>query len=147
MNVILSIHPKLAKLIYEGKKTIEWRKSHPLNYIPGNTKVYLYETAPIKKITGFFYLKSVGVYTKKFFGLESSEEFIKYGCVSKDDLIKYQGQSDCLYTWIIDRPTRLYQNYNITEFNIKRPPQSWCYTKRKITTLKRYREDKNKEDS
>lgn len=26
MNIILSIHPKWAKLIYEGKKTIEWRK-------------------------------------------------------------------------------------------------------------------------
>ena len=24
--ILLSIHPKWAKLIYEGKKTIEWRK-------------------------------------------------------------------------------------------------------------------------
>ena len=144
MNIILSIKPQWAKLIYEGKKIIEWRKSYPLNYIPGKTKVYLYETAPIKKITGFFYLKSVGVYTKKFFGLGSKEgeEFIKCGCVSKDDLIKYQGQSDYLYIWIIDRPTILHQNLNITEFNIKRPPQSWCYTKRKLTTCKRYFEDK-----
>lgn len=29
MNIILSIHPKWAKLIYEGKKTIEWRKTLP----------------------------------------------------------------------------------------------------------------------
>ena len=132
MNIIISIHPKWAKLIYEGKKIIEWRKSYPLNYIPGNTKVYLYETDPIKKVTGFFYLKNVGVYTKKFFGLESSEEFIKYGCVSKDDLIKYQGQSNCLYTWIIDRPTKLNKKYSIKEFGLKRAPQSWQYTEEEI---------------
>ena len=29
MNIILSIKPKWAKLIYEGKKTIEWRKNIP----------------------------------------------------------------------------------------------------------------------
>ena len=27
MNIVLSIKPKWAKLIYEGKKTIEWRKT------------------------------------------------------------------------------------------------------------------------
>ena len=26
MNIILSIHPKWANLIYDGKKTIEWKK-------------------------------------------------------------------------------------------------------------------------
>lgn len=29
MNIVLSIHPKWAKLIYEGKKTLEWRKNTP----------------------------------------------------------------------------------------------------------------------
>lgn len=29
MNIILSIKPKWAELIYSGKKTIEWRKSFP----------------------------------------------------------------------------------------------------------------------
>ena len=34
MNIILSIHPKWAKLIYEGKKTIEWRKIVPSCLLP-----------------------------------------------------------------------------------------------------------------
>lgn len=34
MNIILSIHPKWAKLIYEGKKTIEWRKTVPSCLLP-----------------------------------------------------------------------------------------------------------------
>ena len=34
MNVILSIHPKWARLIYEGKKTIEWRKIVPSRLLP-----------------------------------------------------------------------------------------------------------------
>ena len=51
MNIILSIHPKWAKLIYEGKKTLELRKNIPMNTV---NIVYLYETAPICKVTGFF---------------------------------------------------------------------------------------------
>lgn len=54
MNIILSIHPKWAKLIYEGKKTIEWRKVipsslHPIYLMHDAIRVYLYETAPVKK--------------------------------------------------------------------------------------------------
>lgn len=40
MNIIMSIHPKWAKLIYEGKKTLEWRKNTPnADFID---KVFLY---------------------------------------------------------------------------------------------------------
>ena len=53
MNIVLAIKPKWAKLIYEGKKTIEWRKTLPrkmdlklLRDGNPNVKVYLYETAP-----------------------------------------------------------------------------------------------------
>ena len=50
--IILSIHPKWAKLIYEGKKTIEWRKNIPTaDFID---KVFTYdivdESGPIVKV-------------------------------------------------------------------------------------------------
>lgn len=54
MNIILSIKPKWAELIYSGKKTIEWRKSFPKR--ENIECVYLYETAPVKKDYRLFHL-------------------------------------------------------------------------------------------
>ena len=51
-NLLLSIKPKYAKKIYTGEKTVELRKTKPdIGY--GDT-VFIYETSPVKAITGFF---------------------------------------------------------------------------------------------
>lgn len=55
--VVFSIKPKNAKLIYEKKKTWEFRKVIPFSerLIPEYLKyVLLYETYPVKRITGYF---------------------------------------------------------------------------------------------
>ena len=49
--VVMSIKPKYAKAIYEGKKHWEFRKAPPPLY----TRVYLYESAPVSKVTGWVY--------------------------------------------------------------------------------------------
>lgn len=146
MNIILSIKPKWAKLIYEGKKTIEWRKTLPMKTDPKllrdgdpNVKVYLYETTPVKAITGFFYWGGTTCCDAR-----NMTEDTK-GLVPIKDLKAYQGERCSLNAWHIDLPTKLFKKYSIQEFNLNRPPQSWCYTNRKITTLTRYREDKNLE--
>lgn len=146
MNIVLSIKPKWAKLIYEGKKTVEWRKTLPrkmdlklLRDGNPNVKVYLYETAPVKAITGFFYWGGATCCDAR-----NMTEDTK-GLVPIKDLKAYQGERCSLNAWHIDRPTKLFNNYSVQEFNLNRPPQSWCYTNRKITTLTRHREDKNLE--
>ena len=52
-SIIMSIHPKYADLILEGKKTIELRNSDikALRNKQGRT-VYLYAISPVKKIVG-----------------------------------------------------------------------------------------------
>lgn len=93
MNIILSIKPKWAKLIYEGKKTIEWRKTLPrkmdlklLRDGDPNVKVYLYETTPVKAITGFFYWGGTTCCDAR-----NMTEDIK-GLVPIKDLKAYQGE-------------------------------------------------------
>ena len=49
---ILSIKPKYAELIYSGTKRWEFRKAPP----PVPSWVYLYESAPVSKITGKVFL-------------------------------------------------------------------------------------------
>lgn len=131
MNIILSIKPKWAELIYSGKKKIEWRKNLPCNREILNltelrdgtdkVKVYLYETAPVKKVTGFFYWGGVGI-----IDVRKLEEDVN-GCVPIEDLKRYNGDRCSLCAWRINRPTRLHTPLTIDEFGFTRPPQSWCY--------------------
>ena len=44
----MSIKPKYAKAIYEGRKNWEFRKAPPPAFKP----IYIYESAPVSKITG-----------------------------------------------------------------------------------------------
>ena len=117
MNVILSIHPELAKLIYEGKKTLELRKNIPMNTV---NIVYLYETAPICKVTGFFkYLLHKDIITEK-------------SCVPVEEIKNYFGKSEEIFGWICNaghKGNQFAYPVELSEFGIKRPPQSWCYTK------------------
>ena len=129
MNIILSIHPKWAKLIYEGKKTIEWRKGFPKNN--EIDKVFLYETAPTKRITGFFTLNELSCLLVSSICAQPWE-IIERGCVPLPDLVKYRENVDCIYGWLINKVERFAEDKNIERFGLKRPPQSWCYTERNI---------------
>lgn len=127
MNIVLAIHPKWARLIYEGKKTIEWRKSFPKNN--EIDKVFLYETAPTKRITGFFTLNEIQCLLVSSVCAQPWE-IIERGCVPLPDLVKYRENVDCIYGWQINKVERFAENKNIDDFGLKRPPQSWCYTER-----------------
>lgn len=132
MNIILSIHPKWAKLIYEGEKTIEWRKSEPKK-ADGLSVIFLYETAPVCKVTG--YVMFNGSYDfnadpNAYYNRRSQvyELFVKEGCVSVDRLLKYQGNAEKICAWQVYEPFHFDTARPLEEFGLKRPPQSWCYT-------------------
>ena len=46
--IVMAIKPKYAKAIYEGRKNWEFRKAPPPIY----KELYLYESAPVSRITG-----------------------------------------------------------------------------------------------
>lgn len=124
MNIFLSIKPKWARLIYEGKKTIEWRKSFPK--APKIDKVFLYETAPVKQITGFFTLVENGCLLVQCVCAQPWD-IIERGCVPMTDLIKYRKNVDYIFGWMIDKAEKFTKHQNIDDFGLKRPPQSWRY--------------------
>ena len=54
--IVMSIKPKYAKAIYEGRKHWEFRKAPPPLY----QRIYIYESAPVSKVTGWlFFTESV----------------------------------------------------------------------------------------
>lgn len=127
MEIILSIKPEWADLIYSGRKKIEWRKTRPLSWLP--LYVYLYETAPIKKITGYFFCKEIlKIHTNEAILFNKNRE----GCISSDDLMKYIGNNPYIYAWevsdfvIFDRPMELKEFYSKGS-PVLRSPQSWQY--------------------
>lgn len=129
MNIILSIHPKWADKIYAGEKKIEWRKTKPKWY-DSKAKVYLYETAPVKNVTGYFMIERFGWVNKNDpdFKFLIGEKVEKLGCVLIEDLKKYQGDSPELFAWYVGKVVRFKKPSPLSEFGLKRPPQSWCYT-------------------
>ena len=136
MNIILSIHPKWAKLIYEGEKTIEWRKTFPLRADKGDI-VYIYETAPIKKITGSFIFNEhylLDAYEKSWIDQykERGIDIIGSGCVPIDELQKYQNNGRCLHGWCCAGALRFDTPKSLEEFGLKRPPQSWQFTEANV---------------
>lgn len=143
MNIILSIHPKWAEKIYAGEKTIEWRKSRPKTYSE-ETKIYMYETSPAKMVTGYFTLKTKTIKTKfmtahdvdfPFSRISFRDSDTKYllignieimGCVPIEKLREYLNDSDG-YGWRINKVEKFVKPRPLSDFGLKRPPQSWCY--------------------
>ena len=58
MNVLLSIHPEYAAMIYAGKKKIELRTNVPTKYSLCFDYIFIYETAPIFAVTGWMKVDS-----------------------------------------------------------------------------------------
>ena len=128
-DIVLSIHPKWAKLIYEGKKTIEWRKTYP-KLAHRCCRVYLYETAPVKAVTGYFLFGETFV-MNTFFS-ERYPGVVEKGFVPIEDLWKYQGDSASIRGWFVMQPKHFEIPRSIWSVTgLRRPPQSWQYVEAK----------------
>lgn len=125
LPVILSIKPQWADLIYSGEKKIEWRKTRPsIHKIPLSLRypftVYLYETAPIKRVTGYFICNAIiRIFSDQALLFNNNLQ----GCISSEDLIKYIGKKSYLYAWEITDPTIFEHPLQLLDS----PPQSWRY--------------------
>ena len=94
--IMLSIHPEWAEKIYSGEKTVEWRKHIPsADFID---KVFLYETAPVCRVTGCFDYNFYYSLVFKHLGLSlcpTAKVFIDAGCVPIVYLVVYIGTHLC----------------------------------------------------
>lgn len=117
--IVMSIKPKYAKAIYEGRKNWEFRKAPP----PLNKVILIYESAPVSKITGTvvfsasFKSNSLEVYSFVIYNrvyLESRPG------ISLNELYDYAGER--LVTALRVSSARKFDHD--VEFNCK-PPQNW----------------------
>ena len=122
---LMSIKPKWAKELYREKKTVEFRKSSP----PLNSLVFLYESAPVRAVTGCFQVQAT--FTSNASHIWSATRVLsrvwKTGSVNRDALFEYcGGASGKCCAILVDYPWRFPETewVKLEKFAV-RPPQSW----------------------
>lgn len=98
---IMSIKPKYAKAIYEGKKNWEFRKVPP----PIGERIYIYESEPVSAVTGIviFSLKIEGLFASVYTAIAGCKQYCsnKPG-ISVKELEEYAGGKTVSALRVID---------------------------------------------
>ena len=154
-EIMLSIRPKWCELIASGRKTIEIRKTKPNCDVP--FKVYIYCTKDFRtstkdrnhefwigepingvsdgrylgngKVIGEFVCKAILPISVTYSDTNSrlALRVFPYTCLTDKEITDYIGNVKTVYGWhisdfiIYDKPK------DLSDFGMKRPPQSWCY--------------------
>lgn len=134
--VMISIRPEWCKLIAEGEKTVEARKSFPR--LKPLFKCYIYESQQRKAVIGEFVCSNIfPLLIQPWLYITSA---IADACLTREQVKDYSKGKD-VYGWrishlvIYDQPRRISEFFaesNATHdcpslVPMKRPPQSWCY--------------------
>lgn len=117
--IVLSIKPKYAKAIYEGRKNWEFRKAPP----PLFREMYVYESAPVSMITGtIVFSESVtGIPMAVMDIVRTNKCFTRnYPGISMGDLETYAGKKTVTALRVLEAK----RFDSPVKFN-PRPPQNW----------------------
>lgn len=130
MNILLSIHPEYAAMIYAGEKKIELRTNIPRKYELCEDYIFIYETAPIYAVTGWIKVSDYINVNKIFSGdrQDLKKMIVKDGCMTIEQIKAYKPNLQ-LWGWHIAEAYNFGRKKFITRFSPnEKPPQSWCYT-------------------
>lgn len=123
--VLLSIKPEWWTKILSGEKTLEIRKTAPLQFWD---KVEL-QTIPFQV---FVYVSGTGMVQGKFtcpgwYHIHHSwQEAAKLSCVPAPDLHRYAGPNEKIVAWQMKNP-EAFTPLPLSSFGVKRAPMSWQY--------------------
>ncbi len=146
--VLISIQPQWCEKIASGEKTLEIRKTKPKLQTPFECYIYCTKAVTIYdmlwsetenvgiinqgysgKVIGEFVCDEIIELFYKDFGTKGyfAEDIeLQESCLSLDDLYRY-GKGKLLYGWYISDLVIYDKPKQLSEFNINRAPQSWCY--------------------
>lgn len=125
MNIVITLPTKLARLIYEGAKTIEVRKSFPMDFNPKEDVVYICEKGT-GLVTGMFTIDAKGTSNSPQLVWEKHKQSI---CIDERWFYNYLKGYKKFYLWHIHVSMRFQKQYPLQKyFNVKKAPQSYVYT-------------------
>jgi predicted transcriptional regulator len=124
-EILLSIHPEWLRKIIDGEKTVELRKSRPNDDLPFPFKVYFYETRAGRGAV-------VGE-CQCYFIEKAKKPPYNYGIVQGSglwaDAIAEYAKGKPVYGWYLAKAVEYKFSKPLSNFGLKKAPQSWCYTK------------------
>ena len=126
-DVIISIRPEHWRKITVGRKNVELRKSYPTRLIEkpdmGTSSGFTaaVHVTGVPNIIGFIH----------FYEITTSRGRMLDGSgLTPEQFREYSGGLT-VFGWCLDGCRKLKKAIPIEEFGISKPPQSWCYTKKK----------------
>lgn len=125
IKVCLSIKPEFVQLIFSGIKKYEYRRS--LFRESGVKSVLIYASSPVQRVVGEFEIVDI---------LSGDVDVIwnitnEYSGISKSYYQSYFHDRKIANAIQIGR-VEIYQNFKLlSDYNIKRAPQSFCYVAEK----------------
>ena len=143
--IMISIQPQWVSKILNKEKLVEIRKTKPKCELP--CKVYIYCTMPnkqenrkphswevvwLKRVVAEFTLNKIYTLERDLNDwlpknrYDVSNELLKNVNLNQEQLWNY-GQGKILYAWHIDNLKIYDKPKELSEFNVKRAIQSWCY--------------------
>ena len=123
MAILLSVKPKFADMILDGTKRVEYRKA--LASV-ANDRIFLYATAPIKKVVG-------EVKAKRADRCENKEAvwacYLDCSGITKEEFDEYFKDKKYASWYFLEEPIRYKKPQNIRCFGVKTAPRNFVYLK------------------
>lgn len=121
MRVLMSIKPEFVERIASGAKRFEFRRV--LFRRADIDSIVVYASSPVSQVVGELSIQQI---------LTDSPDKIwektrSYSGISKDYFDAYFGNKDVANAIAIDSYTPYSQRLSLSELDVKRAPQSFCY--------------------
>ncbi|QRY45944.1 ASCH domain-containing protein [Mycolicibacterium boenickei] len=120
-QVVMSVHPRYAEAIMDGRKKVEFRKRPLASDV---AVVWVYATAPVQRIVGYFEVDATVTATPR----NLWRRFASVGCIDRADFFRYYEGSSAGSGIRIGNVFRLEVPAPIHELLPSGvPPQSYAY--------------------
>lgn len=117
-DLLLSIRPRWAQLIFDGVKTLEYRRGLPQPYYDIH-RIWIYATKPVGLVLG---TAEVSVWAGDVYDLSGHN-----GCLTREQYERYFRGAKVAYGMIIKSVDRFERPLRLEEICVRRAPQSWMY--------------------
>lgn len=117
---LMSIRPRFAQAILDGKKLVELRRIALKRPI---THVAIYETGPTSAIVGVFEVRNMVEQTPRFVW----NTYNGKSSLSKQEFCQYYSGATTAIAIEIGKVARLVRPVFLSDLSIRRPPQSFMY--------------------
>lgn len=121
MAILLSIKPKYADAIYRGDKKYECRKIFPKQQ--PSYLVFMYETCPVRRITGYFYLSGRYLWEVDLAWRKLAPEL----CIDERAFFDYYKGCQYAHIWDVKMARKFIVPIPLPDIGLTDAPQSYIY--------------------